>query len=103
MRFCRICNSFLIDKTNSDKLYYKCTKCSQEYDSNDFDSLRYEKRYNTDTYTPQYWSLIKNAMDDKATPVVFKDCSKCNRKIVKYVIIGDEMKYVYICECGNIF
>tara|TARA_Y100000389_G_C17029417_1_gene302701 strand:+ start:216 stop:527 length:312 start_codon:yes stop_codon:yes gene_type:complete len=103
MRFCRICNSFLIDKTNNDKLYYKCTKCAQEYDSNASDSLRYEKKYNNDVSTSQYEILLKNAINDRATPEVFKDCTKCDRKIVKYVIIGDEMKFVYICECGNIF
>ena len=103
MRFCTICENRLEDITTSNKLYYECTKCKKTFDATDEDTLIFTQSFNKKESTMQYETMLKTAAYDNANPKVYKDCTKCDNKIVSYVVLGHNMKYVYLCECGNMF
>jgi DNA-directed RNA polymerase subunit M/transcription elongation factor TFIIS len=100
MRFCTVCMNRLEDVTNTTELYYECTKCQKRHEKKPEDTLRFSQDFgkqarNTDT-------VHSNAAFDNANPKIYKDCPnpKCNKKILTYVIVGESMKYMYMCTCG---
>jgi DNA-directed RNA polymerase subunit M/transcription elongation factor TFIIS len=103
MRFCDVCESRLDDVTTDTELYYQCTKCKKKYDPTDSDTMRFRQVFNKNDSTIKYDVMLKNAAFDNANPKEYKDCPLCEKKIVSYVVIGDSMKYVYVCTCGARF
>ena len=51
----------------------------------------------------KYDSLLMNAAFDNVNPKEFKECPACKKQIVGYVVIGENLQYVYTCTCGNKF
>lgn len=103
MRFCDVCESRLEDITTITELYYQCTKCKKRYPASDSDTLRFSMSFGKQDDSLKYDILLKNSAYDNVNPKIFKPCPKCDRQIVSYVIIGDNMRYVYLCVCGNKF
>lgn len=103
MRFCDVCESRLDDVTTVTDLYYQCTKCRKRFQSSDSDTLRFRHVFNKKESTIKYGSMLKNAAFDNTNPREYKECPKCKKQIVSYVVIGENMKYVYVCTCGHMF
>jgi DNA-directed RNA polymerase subunit M/transcription elongation factor TFIIS len=101
MKFCELCNNILDDITTPTELYYQCTKCNKKTESSDEDTLVFEQDFNKKENS--FELLLENAAFDVVNPKKYKECIVCNNQIVSYVIIGDSMKYVYVCSCGNKF
>jgi DNA-directed RNA polymerase subunit RPC12/RpoP len=95
--------NILDDITNKTEFYYKCTKCNKTFEPTDEDTLRFRQTFNNAETTIRNNSMLLNAAFDTTNPATYKDCPKCSKKIVRYVVIGDTMKYIYTCECGAIF
>ena len=103
MRFCDVCENRLDDVTTVTDLYYECTKCKKRFTPSESDTLRYVQVFNKNESNIKYDTLLKNAAFDNTNPKEFKECPECKKQIVSYVVIGESMKYVYVCECGNKF
>ena len=103
MRFCTICENRLETVATTSELYHQCTKCKAGYPSNAEDTLRYRQVFNQEESTVKYDTLIRHAAFDNANPRIYKSCPSCNKKIVSYIVIGENMNFVYACTCGNRF
>jgi DNA-directed RNA polymerase subunit M/transcription elongation factor TFIIS len=103
MRFCDVCESRLEDITTITELYYQCTKCVKRFPPSASDTLRYRQVFNKKESMIKYEVMLKNAAFDNVNPKEFKECPECKKKIVSYAVIGDSMRYVYVCTCGNQF
>ena len=103
MRFCDVCESRLDDVTTAVELYYQCTKCKKTFSACDDDSLRFSQSFGKKESSVLHNALLKNAAFDNANPRVFKECPQCKKQIVSYVVVGQEMKYIYTCTCGARF
>jgi DNA-directed RNA polymerase subunit M/transcription elongation factor TFIIS len=103
MRFCDICESRLEDVTTATELYYQCTKCNKKNPPTDYDTMRFRQVFNKNESMVKYDIMLQNAAFDNANPKIYKECPECKRQIVSYVVIGDTLKYVYVCVCGARF
>ena len=103
MRFCPECTNCLDDVTTRTELYYQCTKCKKKIQRTDEDTLRFRQKFSNEEDTTKNTSMLNNAAFDNTNPAIYKDCIKCPKKIVRYVRVGDSMKYVFVCKCGAIF
>lgn len=103
MRFCQVCESRLEDVTTATELYYQCTKCKKRFPPTAEDTLRFSQSFNRKESTMQYDMLLKSAAFDNVNPKEYKECPNCKRQIVSYVVLGQNMKFVYTCVCGNQF
>lgn len=103
MRFCDVCESRLGNIITATELYYECTKCKKRFPPTDSDSLRFRQVFNKKESTVKYDIMLENAAFDGTNPKEFKECPKCKKQIVSYVVIGDNMKYIYTCTCGHRF
>ena len=103
MRFCDVCESRLDDVTTATELYYQCTKCNKKFPSTPSDTLRFQQVFDNKESIDKYEILLKNAAFDNTNPKIFKDCPMCEKKIVSYVVLGESMKCIYLCKCGNRF
>lgn len=102
MKFCDCGNRLTIISTPT-SLKFKCIKCFKSYDPTDEDSLVvYEENTASDEYSI-YDTFISNIAKDKVNPRIAVDCPKCNRNIVSYVRLGENMRIIYGCECGNVW
>jgi DNA-directed RNA polymerase subunit M/transcription elongation factor TFIIS len=103
MRFCDVCESRLDDVTTVTELYYQCTKCKKRFIPTDSDTMRFRQVFNKKESMIKYDILLQNAAFDNANPKEFKECPACKKQIVSYVVIGESMKYIHVCTCGNKF
>lgn len=103
MRFCDVCESRLDDVTTVTELYYQCTKCKKRFPPTESDTMRFRQVFNKKESMIKYDILLQNAAFDNANPKEFKECPACKKQIVSYVVIGESMKYIYTCTCGNRF
>ena len=103
MRFCDVCGGRLDDITTTTELYYQCASCKKKFTSSDEDTLRFRQVYQKKESEVKYASLLKNAAFDNVNPREFKECPECKKQIVSYVVIGENMRYIYICTCGHRF
>ena len=101
MEFCDVCENVLKQITTSTRLYSKCAACQKEYESTSSDTLRYTKHYGKKILGAKHATLVKNAAFDITNPKVKKKCSNCTNQYMSYIVIGDNMKYIYVCTCGN--
>lgn len=101
MNFCDVCENRLEAITDI-KLYYQCTKCNKQFPAEASDTLRFTQTFNKKDSSIKYDTLIQNAAYDNTNPKEYHPCPVCNRQIVTYVVV-DDMKYIYICLCGNKF
>jgi len=65
--------------------------------------MRFRQIFNKEDSMIKYDVMLSNAAFDNTNPKEFKECPKCKKQIVSYVVIGDNMKYVYVCPCGHRF
>lgn len=103
MRFCDVCESRLDDITTVTDLYYQCTKCKKRFPATDLDTIKFRQVFDKKESMIKYDILLRNAAFDNVNPREFKECPVCKKQIVNYVIIGNNMKYVYTCTCGHLF
>jgi DNA-directed RNA polymerase subunit M/transcription elongation factor TFIIS len=104
MRFCDICKHVLVDITDNKELYYECSACKTRYKSSVSDTLRFTQSYKKNkSDTGGRGDFVNTAAFDVTNPKVYKECSKCSSKIVTSIVSGDNMKFSYLCECGNKF
>jgi DNA-directed RNA polymerase subunit M/transcription elongation factor TFIIS len=101
MRFCDVCQHILVDITNDTELYYECTVCKKKSEYVPSDTLRLVQEFGKEKGHVK--SFILNAVFDNANPKEFKECPECKNQITTHVIVGTDMKYIYLCECGNQF
>lgn len=94
--FCDNCDNKLVISTDNDTLKFKCTNCFTLYNSENDDTLLYEKiKNNTITV---YENILNNAKYDNLNIKEFASCPKCKNHISKTIRIGDEMRIINICE-----
>ena len=104
MLFCTNCDhNRLEDKFSATERYHECTKCNKKYKITASETLVFEEIIDKSESTIKYNTFLKNAAKDRTNPKTFKECPKCARQIVSYVIIGHQKKYIYVCECGHKF
>jgi DNA-directed RNA polymerase subunit M/transcription elongation factor TFIIS len=103
MQFCRICDGRLVDETSTTELYYVCARCNKKYPSQPKDTLRFRQVFNKKKENVQYDVLISNAPHDITNPREYYPCPKCNRQITSYVVVGDNMVFIHVCQCGHRF
>jgi DNA-directed RNA polymerase subunit M/transcription elongation factor TFIIS len=103
MNFCIICESRLKEITTDTKLYFKCSKCEETYDSTPENTKMYEESFNKKNSMLKYRTFLRNAAFDNTNPIEKRKCPKCPREEVRYAIIGSKKKYIYVCECGHMF
>lgn len=103
MKFCKECDGRLVRVFAGDESYYQCAYDKKEYKASESDTLLYEETFERKSAKGQYNVILKNAAFDRVNPKIRNECKKCGMKIVRYVILGSEKKYVYACICGNIF
>ena len=103
MKFCTVCESILVVVITTIDLYHQCARCKKIYESDAKDTLRFSQSFDDTNDTIKYNIIMKNALLDDMNPRIYKECAACNREIVKYIIIGSAMRFVYLCDCGNVF
>ncbi len=103
MRFCEVDNNRLRVLILGDQMIYECTRCMARYAARPEDTLRVERRFEGNRGTAKYDTLLRNAAFDMANPVAKKICPECKATTVRYVVVGDEMRYIYVCTCGHRF
>jgi len=101
MRFCDVCESLLSNIITTTELYYQCTRCQKKFKASPEDTLCLQQSFDTKTLTSN--TFMKNAAYDKTCPKIYKECPKCKASIVNYIVVGDSLTYVYVCECGYSF
>lgn len=99
MRFCNNCENILKFVIKNNDMKFECTKCNKLHDPNDEDSLRFYQSFGK---IKDNSIFIKNSAHDPVNAMIKKDCSKCKRKIMSYIIEGSKMAFRYTCKCGNI-
>lgn len=100
-KFCNICNNILYINTD-DKLTFHCKTCLNVIEGDAKDTLIMDINiHNKVNIFDKYSTFINIAQDDKTLPFIEKQCKKCDETIIKYVILGDDMIYVYICPKCN--
>ena len=103
MKFCEDgCNSLLYKVVTTDQLHYKCSRCGKQYKSDDKDTLMSEQNFEKNDLSA-HDKLVKDAPFDHVNPKEYIDCRKCNKKILSYSIVGENMTYIYSCTCGHSF
>ena len=93
--FCSICNNILSMISTADNLYFTCNKCQEKYKYSDEDSMIYEDGKDNELLI--YNTILQTASDDPVNPKVYRDCTKCNKNIVKQVRIGENMRLINTC------
>lgn len=99
IRFCDVCTSLLTGVTSTSELYYQCTKCQKRFPKQSVDTLRFQQLFGRAKLTDH--NLLINAAFDVTNPREYKQCPECPRQIMSYAVIGESMRYVYVCECGH--
>lgn len=96
-KFCEACDNLLQAYYNNDRINFRCVKCHLIYESDDKDTLRYEKIKESNVMI--YEKILNKAVDDPATIKAYMKCvnDKCSGKIVKQVRLGDDMRLYNIC------
>lgn len=103
MRFCTVCDTILSAVTTSTSLGFQCDKCKKMYPARPEDTLRFKLVINKPSSMVQYDTFLRNAMHDNSNPREYNECPACNNAITNYVILGNDMQYVYVCKCGHRF
>ena len=103
MKFCTVCESVLEVVITTIEMYHQCTRCKKIFEADAKDSLVYNHSFDDINDTIKYNIIMKNALLDDTNPRMYKDCMSCGRGIVKYIIIGSSMQFVYLCDCGNVY
>lgn len=103
MRFCGKCRNILT-KLVDGEIVNKCAKCGvRTVENNPEDTLMHETKFNSSVAKSKYKNTMYSAPFLPYTLKIEKKCPKCSNKILSYVILGDECKYYYSCECGTVF
>ena len=103
MRFCTVCEGRLDYATTATELFYQCTRCNKKYHPTAEDTLRVSQVFNNKESVVQHDTFLRGAAFDVVNPREYKQCPSCKKEIVSYVVVGNDMKYVYVCTCGNRF
>jgi DNA-directed RNA polymerase subunit M/transcription elongation factor TFIIS len=103
MNFCDECRSVRKDVTTANELYSVCGTCNKRFTSKPEDTLRFTEKFDKKESESKYAVLLKNAAFDNCNPRMENPCPKCDEKIVSYIVVGDDMKLIYVCRCGNQF
>lgn len=95
VKFCKSCDNLLNIQFKNDELMFMCHICRIYYDSDDTDTLIYERVKNDNMMI--FEKILRNASDDPAAIKAYKKCISCNCSIVKQVRIGDQLRLYNIC------
>lgn len=104
MKFCANCNNILYVNTVNNNLTYTCKVCLNSIPADNEDTLLLDVRLNNEEdLLIKYESLINLSIKDNTLPLIHMKCknSKCDETILKYIILGDSMQYIYICTKCN--
>ncbi len=93
--FCQNCGTILTEVVSDDKIVFSCKACGSLYPSNSTDSLCYEESKNKSLH--HFDRAISQCVEDYANPKIKSICPSCKHGYAKYLIIGEEMAFVYIC------
>lgn len=99
MRFCDLCSNLLKFTIINNDMAFACTKCNKIHKPNPKDSLRFYESFGKIQDNSKF---IKNSAHDPVNSMIKRECKKCNRGIMTYIIEGDKMTYRYTCKCGYI-
>ncbi len=102
MKFCNNCNNILEKITQGDILSFKCSTCLSSIAAEPSDTLmvNVSLKESESLYKDEiYLDIAKN---DDLTPLVYKNCGKCDETIIRQIMIGEKMEAIYVCpKCGN--
>lgn len=99
MGFCDNCESILTTAYTSSNFLFVCTKCFRKIEPKPEDSLREYIDFKKDTTEDS--TIIKNVPYDKTNPRKHGTCTDCGNKVLSYVILGNNAKYISVCICGK--
>ena len=101
MDFCDNCENIITATYTSSTFIFVCKKCNRKIKPKPEDTLReYIDLKKKDS--EEYSTIIKNTPFDKTNPRKYGKCSKCDNKVLSYVILGNSAKYTSVCICGQI-
>jgi DNA-directed RNA polymerase subunit M/transcription elongation factor TFIIS len=102
MRYCVICDNLLEESTATGNLSFRCPVCQVPADTKPEDSLMHQRFIISTDSDLKYTSFIKQSSTDPTIGNVNKQCTKCGRKWMKRIRVGDNETVLDICECQNI-
>jgi DNA-directed RNA polymerase subunit M/transcription elongation factor TFIIS len=97
--FCPICRNLLFINTQSDELKFECRSCKTSIPGSAEDSMRFEEIEGSDITV--YGKLLQKIAEDPVGHKTRKQCPKCGNEIARDVIIGDDMRTIYVCMKPN--
>jgi DNA-directed RNA polymerase subunit M/transcription elongation factor TFIIS len=97
MKFCDTCNNILIISTHNDILKYICQTCLTEYPTTVEDTLMSNVSFQESESLYKSEIYLNIAHNDPLTPLIEKNCKKCDEKIIKRILIGNNYQGIYIC------
>lgn len=104
MKFCHNCNNILSKSTHNNILKFICNTCLNEISSTAEDTLmsnvslqESETLYKSEIY-------LNISPKDNISPLIKKNCNKCDETIIKQIMIGDSGEAIFVCpKCENKF
>lgn len=93
--FCPVCRNLLFINPQLDDLTFECRSCKTSIRGTPEDTLRYEEIEGSDITI--YSKLLQKFADDPAGHKVRKPCPKCGHDIAKNVVLGPDMRNIYMC------
>ena len=103
MKFCPLCESIMEDVISTVEIYHQCTRCNKRVETDAKDSMRFNQSFDDSSDSIRRELILKNAIFDNINPRIYKKCPSCEKEIVQYVVIGNNMRFIYTCTCGAIF
>lgn len=101
MKFCKVCESFMVKEVHNNKIMFVCHCGEYEQGQPDDHCILFVK-LGQSSNNQLYGSLIKSAKYDRTVLLVDKKCSKCGKSYMKHISTPvNEISY-YVCECGEV-
>lgn len=104
MKFCHNCDNILSKSTHNNNLKFICNTCLTEINSTAEDTLMSNVSLKEEETLYKSEIYLNIASKDSITPLLYKNCKKCNETIIRQIMIGDNGEAIYVCPlCENKF
>ena len=104
MKFCHNCNNILSKTTHNNILKFICNTCLTEIESTAEDTLMSNVSLQESETLSKSEIYLNLSPKDPISPLIKKNCTKCDETIIRQIMIGDNGEAIFICpKCENKF